>query len=323
MNPEISEWFYEYAKLIAERFSDRVTHYFTLNEPQCIAGEGYLAGITAPGMKVGKKEYFQIWHNLLKAHGRGVQALRKYSKNPIQVGVACCGAAYYPASNLPQDIEAARKVNFEVGQEEINDWNWCISFFCDPVYKGKYPEKVLEKYKEFMPEITKEDMQLISQQLDFCAQNIYNAVEVRMGKNGKAERVKRDPGFPKTALQWPVTPKALYWTVKFLYERYHLPVYISENGMSSTDWINMDGNVHDSIRIDFLHRYLSELKKAVDEGIDVSGYFEWSLLDNFEWTNGYNQRFGLVYVDFQTQKRVLKDSAYWYHDVIRTNGENL
>lgn len=323
LNPEISEWFYDYARLVAECFSDRVSYYFTLNEPQCIAGEGYLEGITAPGMKVGKKEYFQVWHNLLKAHGRGVQALRTYSVRPVQIGLACCGAAYYPASQLQEDIEAARRATFHGMSEEVEEWNWNIAFFCDPVYKGKYPEEVIEKYKDIMPEITEEDMKLISQPLDFCAQNIYNAVKVRGGENDKIERMKRYDGFPKTTMQWPVTPECMYWTVKFIYERYHLPIYISENGMASHDWIYLDGEVHDSARIDFLHRYLLELRRAAEEGIPIEGYFEWSLLDNLEWTNGYNQRFGIVYVDFQTQKRTAKDSAYWYRDVIKTNGENL
>ena len=136
------------------------------------------------------------------------------------------------------------------------------------------------------------------------------------------EEVKRYDGFPKTAIDWPVTPEVLYWGPKFLYERYQKPIYITENGMSCHDVVSLDGKVHDPNRIDFLARYLHALKRAAGE-IDLRGYFQWSLMDNFEWDKGYSERFGLVYVDFQTQKRILKDSAYWYRDIIRNNGENL
>ena len=134
--------------------------------------------------------------------------------------------------------------------------------------------------------------------------------------------MQRAPGYAKTAVNWPVTAECLYWGPKFLYERYKKPVYITENGMACHDTVSLDGKVHDPDRIDFLARYLHELKRVSDE-IDLRGYFQWSLMDNFEWEKGYAERFGLVYVDFETQKRIMKDSAYWYRDVIRTNGEEL
>lgn len=124
------------------------------------------------------------------------------------------------------------------------------------------------------------------------------------------------------SIDWPVTPEVLYRGPKFLYERYQKPMYITENGISCHDVISLDGKVHDPNRIDFLARYLHELKRAADE-IDLRGYFQWSLMDNFEWSKGYSERFGLIYVDFRNQQRILKDSAYWYRDVIQTNGENL
>lgn len=120
-----------------------------------------------------------------------------------------------------------------------------------------------------------------------------------------------------------VTPETLYYTPKFLYEEYHLPVVITENGLSSMDWVSLDGKVHDVMRIDFMHRYLRCLKKAAEDGADILGYFAWSAIDNMEWNNGYTEKFGMIYVDFRTQERILKDSAYWYHDVIEANGENL
>lgn len=143
-----------------------------------------------------------------------------------------------------------------------------------------------------------------------------------MGEDGKPEEVDRMQGYAKTAVNWPVTPECLYWGPKFLYERYHKPIYITENGMACHDTVSVDGRVHDPNRIDFLSRYLHELKRAAGE-IDIRGYFQWSLMDNFEWEKGYAERFGMVYVDFKTQKRILKDSAYWYRDVIRLNGAGI
>ncbi len=163
-------------------------------------------------------------------------------------------------------------------------------------------------------------MELIHQPIDFMGQNIYNGYYIRRGADGRPEYVDRPAGFPKTAANWPVTPECLYWGPKFLYERYHMPLYITENGMSCHDIVSADGQVHDSNRIEFLDRYLSQLQKAGDEGADIRGYFLWTFLDNFEWDKGYNERFGIVYVDFATQKRTAKDSAYWYQRVIETNG---
>lgn len=164
-------------------------------------------------------------------------------------------------------------------------------------------------------------MKLISEPIDVYAQNIYNGHCVRMGTNGQPERVERW-GFPRTSNGWPVTPEALYWGPKFLYERYKKPFYITENGMACHDVVSLDGRVHDPNRIDFLARYLRELKKAAAE-IDLRGFFQWSLMDNFEWEKGYSERFGLIFVDYRTLKRILKDSAEWYREVIQTDGKNL
>lgn len=188
---------------------------------------------------------------------------------------------------------------------------------------GRYPEEGLKKYREYLPKITEDDMKLIYQPLDFYGQNIYNGVRVRMGADGKPEVVKRYDGFPKTALDWPVTPECLYWGPRFLYERYKTPIYITENGMGCHDVISLDGKVHDPNRIDFLNRYLKELKKCSEDGTDIRGYFLWSLMDNFEWHSGYAERFGIIYVDYKSQRRIIKDSGYWYRQMIQENGENL
>ena len=205
----------------------------------------------------------------------------------------------------------------------MDNWTWNVSWFSDPVFLGHYPKEGLEKFKEYLPEITEEDMQLIHQPLDFMGQNIYNGYYVRAGADGEPEFVNRAPGFPKTAADWPVTPEAFYYGIKFLTERYPLPLYITENGMSCHDIVSKDGRVHDPNRITFLDSYLSAMQKAYDEGADVRGYFLWTFLDNFEWADGYKQRFGIVYVDFTTQQRIVKDSALWYQKVIKTNGAIL
>lgn len=310
LNSESVEWFSQYAAKVSELFSDRVKYFITLNEPQCFIGEGHLQGLHAPGLKVSYKDIFQMCHNVLKAHGAAVIAIRANAKQPVKVGYAPTCGVCYPASDSPKDVEAARNEYFSCPplSEEVM---WNVSWWSDPVILGKYPEESLKLYKDYLPEITDEDMKLISQPLDFYGQNIYNGKEIKAG-----ETVKRPEGSPKTAIQWPVTPECLHWGPLFLYERYKLPIYITENGMSAHDWVSLDGKVHDPNRIDFLERYLCELEKAADDGACIDGYFLWSFMDNFEWSRGYTERFGIVYTDYKTQKRIPKDSAYWYKDWI-------
>lgn len=154
---------------------------------------------------------------------------------------------------------------------------------------------------------------------DFLGLNIYNGFAV----DEKGEAVKRHPGAPVTACKWPVTPEVLRYGPQNLFRRYGLPMYITENGTSCNDKVFLDGKVHDAERIDFLHRYLQELGKGIEEGAPVHGYLQWSFLDNFEWGQGYNERFGLIYVDYRTCERIPKDSASWYARVIESNGEIL
>ena len=192
------------------------------------------------------------------------------------------------------------------------------SAFLDPAILGHYPAHPFFD----SPLITAEDLALIRQPIDFIGLNFYNAYIVHAGEHGP-EHVPFHRGYDRTAIRWPITPAMMYYCTKFIYERYHLPVYITENGLSCNDKIYLDGKVHDPDRIDFLHRYLREYKRAGEDGVDIRGYFHWSLIDNFEWSNGYEERFGLFYVDYTTLKRHPKDSAYWYRSVVEQNGENL
>lgn len=322
LNPDSVDWFAEYAKTVAEAYSDRVTHFMTFNEPQCFIGLGHVVGEHAPALKNPLTDTFLMAHHVLMAHGKAVQAMRAAAKRPIKIGYAPTGTMCYPKTNSPEDIEAARKTLFACPQDPYR-WSWNVSWWSDPVILGKYPDDGLKMYERWLPDMKPQDFELMKQPLDFYGQNIYNGTCMQAGKDGRPEYVGRYPGFPKTAIQWPVTPECLYWGPKFLYERYGLPIYITENGLSCHDTISVDGKVHDPNRIDFLGKYLYELKKSAEDGTDIRGYFQWSLMDNFEWAKGYSDRFGLVYVDYTTQQRILKDSAYWYKQVIETNGEKL
>jgi beta-glucosidase len=230
------------------------------------------------------------------------------------VGYAPVGSVLIPASDSAADIAAARLATFSVHSGE-NIWN--NTWFSDPIFLKQYPEDGLKVYGPNVPKIGPDDMEIIGQPLDFYAFNNYMAYTIRAGEQGEPQLVPYPPGEPITSLTWPVTPDGLYWGSKFFWERYHKPIYITENGMANMDWIALDGKVHDPQRIDYTERYLTALQRAADEGVPVKGYFHWSIMDNFEWAEGYKQRFGMIYVDFPTQKRVLKDSAYWYQGVIK------
>ncbi|HEX2985443.1 MAG TPA: GH1 family beta-glucosidase [Caproiciproducens sp.] len=321
LNPQSPVWFEYYAKQVAARFAGKIKHYFTLNEPQCIVGLGYSRGEHAPGLRLSAKDCFTAAHHILLAHGRAVRALRESGGDGLEIGIAQNGRIAIPRTESPDDIEAARRATFEI-PDRCEDALFSVSFWSDPVFKGEYPKEFLEKYRNVLPDIRPGDMAVIHQPIEFYAQNIYNSNPVEA--YGGGWRFSELPlGNPKTAIGWPITPSCTYWSSRYLYERYQSPVLISENGMSAHDAVSLDGRVHDPNRIDYLHRHLLSLRHAVEKGVPVKGYFAWSLLDNFEWASAYNDRFGLVFVDYRTQERIPKDSAYWYQSVIAANGKNL
>lgn len=317
LNPQSSDWYAEYARLVGQRFGDRVAAWMTHNEPQCFVGLGHKDGRHAPGDQLGEAEVLRVAHNALLAHGKAVQALRATTKSPI--GYAPCGMVKMPAGTRKQDIDIARKATFSVSAGSV----WNNTWWLDPILLGKYPEDGLAVYGKNVPKHTDAELSTMCQPLDFFGVNIYHGDYVEEGPDGKPRSVNRPAGAPITAFDWPVSPECLYWGPKFFQERYDLPIYVTENGMASCDWVMCDGKVHDPQRIDYLQRYIRELRRAADDGVEIAGYFVWSILDNFEWAEGYTKRFGLVYVDFETQKRTLKDSALWYKGVMASNGAAL
>ncbi len=319
LNPDMPEYFAEYTRVVVQALGDRVQHWMTVNEPQVFVGMGLHEGVHAPGWKLDFKETLLAAHHVLLAHGRAVQTLRAYSPQPCQIGAAPVGVTFIPASEKPEDIEAARRVMFSVSAGNL----WNNTWWADPMLWGRYPEDGLQAYRDAVPAFSAAEMETIGQPLDFYGANIYHALPVRAGADGQPEVLRHPRHTPHTMMHWKVVETCLYWGTRFLYERYHKPIVITENGLSNMDWVSLDGKVHDPQRIDFLARHLRHLRRAVEEGLPVTGYFHWSLMDNFEWQEGYRQRFGLVYVDYATLQRIPKDSAWWYREVIRTNGENL
>lgn len=315
LNEEISEWFEDYTKVIAQNFGDRVKNFITFNESEVFTGCGYWQGVHAPGFKLSDKDLLKICHNILLAHGKAVRVIREKVKDSY-IGFT---SAYKPQCPVSEkDVEAVRKASYSCGR---GNFIFAQRFWLDPIVFGKYPEEILRDYKDEMPLFTDEDMKIISTPIDFIGINTYEGFLMKDDGNGNSIPAYRKDGFPRTAIGWDVVPSSLYWAPKFLYDRYKMPIFITENGMSCHDVVSLDGKVHDPNRIDYLNRYLLELKKAVDDGVDVRGYFQWSLMDNFEWARGYEERFGLIYVDYETKKRTIKDSAYWYRNVIETNGK--
>lgn len=319
LNPEISDWFADYARAVVENLPE-ITNYITLNEPQVFLGCGYDEGRHAPGLKLPKSEQLQIGHNILLAHGKAVIAMRKAASHKLNIGIAMASSPPIPVNETAENIKACESV---YANADKSSFIFTDAYWLDPIVFGSYPDGMAETCADIMPEIKDGDMKLIRQPIDFIGQNIYRGNYFDVDGSGCPVYVKAKPGAPRTAIYWDITQEALYWGARLCCERYHLPYFITEGGMSAHDVVSLDGKVHDPNRIDYLNRYLSGLLRASDEGYDVRGYFMWSLLDNFEWAEGHAERFGIIFTDFTTQQRIPKDSAYWYKSVIESNGEIL
>lgn len=315
LNRDIVGAFAKYTECVARRFSDRVKHWVTVNEPINYICCGYWVGTHAPGWKLPIRDVLHAWHHALLCHGVAVQILRGHGDDRTQIGAAITGWGYIPADEQnPADIEAARQKNFEC--EKFRS----IAGWADPMIFGRYPESWFRFWGKDVPKIDPVDMQTIGQKLDYFGTNIYFAHTCRAGANGTIELVDKPVNSPRSAANWPLTPAALRWLPRFYHERYKLPVFILENGICDADFPDAEGQIHDACRTNQMRLYLGELRKAIDDGADVRGYFHWSLLDNFEWVHGYTRRFGLIHVDHLTQKRTPKESASVYREIILQNG---
>lgn len=323
-NRESIGWFGELAKLVAERFGDRVKHFFTFNEPSVFI-KGLMNGVHAPGWDTEPAHYVAAWHHILCAHGAAVKALRTVPG--VSIGIAPTVSPFLPRDEA--SVKACGEMLFRVKRmlngapnDAIRDFINVPSMLLDPIFFGKYPADGLEVIGKYLPENWQDDMELISQPIDILGVNTYNGKPAVAAEKGLTV-LPKEAGYARTAIDWPVTPECLYWMPRYLYERYKTPIFITENGLSSHDWVALDGKVHDPQRIDFVQRHLLELERAITDGAQVCGYFHWSLMDNFEWARGYFDRFGLIHVDYTTGQRTVKDSGWWYKRIIETNGENL
>ena len=321
LNRNSADWFARFAEVVAERLGDRVTHWLTINEPQVFLGNGHVVGSHAPGLRYDRPDVLRATHHCLLAHGKATQALRASAEKEPVVGWAAHGCLGFPATSSEQDIAAARAATLSV--RDTPHWFFNNTWFSDPAILGHYPEDGLQLFGSEMPSGFERDLDTIHQPMDFCGVNVYQGHPTAADDSGGHHRVARRPGYPHAMNHWPVNPETMYWGPRFLHERYRLPIYITENGCASMDWVHHDGKVHDAPRIDFLLRHLCALRSAIADGVDVRGYFHWSILDNFEWAEGYRMRFGLIYVDYETMERTLKDSYAWYQQVIMTNGACL
>ena len=301
------EYFVKYAEACVGELSDRIKYWITFNEPECFVDAAYHWGGLAPFLNLDMEQVDAVTRNVMLAHGKAVVKMRQAAKHPIMIGTAPAACITSPVDESPEEIERARVSSFENDRQCISSW------WSDPVFLGK--RQVGRDY------LSDEDLKIICQPLDFYAFNMYNADGYGAERNKANPRAY--PGYPRTTMDWPITPECLYWGARFCYERYGLPILITENGMANIDFIMLDGKVHDPQRIDYVRRHLRWLRRATEENIPVIGYQYWSIMDNYEWVRGYSKRFGLIYVDYPTGERTLKDSAYFYKEVISTNGENI
>lgn len=302
--------FADYAGYVARQLSDRVKHFMTVNEFDSFTNLGYKTGKFAPGLQLPAAEVNQVRHNALLAHGLGVQAIRANAPG-AQVGLAENPTAFVPVIEDERNIEAARRATREEN-----------AAFLTAVMEGKYTDGYLEREGVNAPKVAAGDMQAIGSALDFLGLNLYQPYYVCVSDSAAGyEIVPRQSSYPHMASPWiAVGPEVMYWAVRNVSDLWHPRVlYITENGCSADDVLTAEGRIEDTDRVMYLRNHLTHLHRAVREGFPVKGYFLWSLLDNFEWADGYSKRFGIHYVDFKTEKRTPKLSAEWYREAIRRN----
>jgi len=312
LNRNIAKWFADYASVMFRALDDRQPIWATLNEPWVVTDGGYLHGPLAPG----HRNLFETpiaAHNLLRAHGAAVAAYRATGKG--RIGIVVNLEPKYPATDKEQDRQALVRADAYMNRQ-----------YLDPIFLGAYPSEFAEMYGEAWPEFPEADFAEIRQPIDFVGINYYKRGITKYDEKTIIERAIRvdNPRAVYTTTDWEVFPQGLTDILVWVRERYgRIPMYITENGAAFYDPPVANGTVEDPLRVDYLREHLRAAREAMRRGVDLRGYCVWSLLDNFEWALGYAKRFGIVHVDFETQKRTLKASALFYRDVIRSRGASL
>ncbi len=311
-NPDMPGYFLAYSKVLFDKLGDRVKHWITLNEPYCAAFLGNSEGRQAPGLH-DFSTAVRVAYHMYVGHGLVVRHFRE-SKRAGEIGITLNMMGRLPFSDSEADRAAARRAD-----GYLNRW------FADPILKGSYPADMVALYREkgvVLPEFRPEDLALISQKLDFVGLNYYNDFYVRADESKwpLGFTIENPKNLPVTDRDWPVTEHGFADMLLRLKNEYGVEnLYVTENGASYHDVVTLDGTVDDGPRRDYLRRHLLAMHSAIEAGAPVKGYFLWSLYDNFEWGFGYSSRFGIVFVDFATQQRIVKESGHWYSRVIAAN----
>jgi beta-glucosidase len=308
---ETAQAFGEYAHVLADRLSDRVNWWITINEPQVIAMLGYLLGWHAPGQR-SPRAMARAVHTVLLAHGEAARAIRSASKRPAKIGIALNLAPVHPAHDNPTDRRAAE--NYDRLTNRL---------FLDPILRGSYPQRVWNAFGPFRPPVREGDLRAIAEPIDFLGVNYYtrNVVAGSRWIPFLGGRMVKAEGGEFSEMGWETYPEGLGELLEHLWNEYHPPMLlVTENGIAVNDIPDAAGAVDDPIRIAYLRGHLAVLHRTIQKGVPVRGYFVWSQMDNFEWSFGYSKRFGLVYVDFASQRRIRKSSYRWYGEVVRRNG---
>lgn len=313
LNPEIAEWFADYGRILFRALGDRVPFWTTINEPWVVVDAGYLHGVHAPG-RANPEEVPIAAHNLLRAHGACVGAFRSACRQNI--GLVVNLEPKCPASDSSADLAATERADIYMNRA-----------FLDPIFTGRYPEGLADLFPEGWPQPTESESRSISQRLDFLGINYYTRSVVRHDEERPVTRAcaVRQEASAYTDTGWEIHPQSLTRVLKWVRDRYgEIPLYITENGAALPDPEHAAGDVvEDPNRVDYYRRHLLAAHQAIECGVDLRGYFAWSLMDNFEWAEGFTKRFGLVHVDFETLRRTPKSSALFYRDAIRTRGRAL
>ncbi len=309
LNRDSVKWFREYAIKVFEELNDSVKFWITHNEPQCSSYLGYGNGLHAPG-HTNMREALIAAHHILLSHGAAVEAFREFDFKDSQIGIALNLIPAYPASDSKEDMEAAYRYD-----GFMNRW------YLDPLLKASYPEDMKKIYKEFLGEldfIKSGDLGKISARNDFLGVNYYMRQLVEFSKDSILNFEVIHGNFERTTMDWEIVPQSLHDLILRLRKEYpKIPIYITENGAAFNDIISGDGKIHDDKRIDYLREHLIKVAELNEKGADIRGYYVWSLIDTMEWSHGYAKRFGIIFVDYDTQKRIFKDSALWYKNLIK------